>query len=239
MRAAAVEGGAVLAVGHDFRFFPVAQAAHRLLAQRALGRILRVDARQSAGTRWPCLSPASLTTESGGGVLMSFGVHTLDLLLWWLGELNAVRYRDDAEGGVESECECELLHPAEDTPVHVEISRRRTLRDSTVIACSGGTMEISLFEPTRLRITHSGDAPTIDAQVVDPEFDGAPLKTVFKRQLADFVAAIDTGRAPLVGGEAGSRAVTLIEACYSLRQPLRRSWDFPEAYRSTDAGTAS
>jgi len=238
MRAAALEGEAILAVGHDFRFFPIAQTVHRLLAQRALGRILRVDARQSAGTRWPCLSPASLTTESGGGVLMSFGVHTLDLLLWWLGDLSPVQYADDAVGGVEAECECDLTHLDENIPVHVEVSRRRSLRDTTVITCSGGTMEIGLFEPARLRIIPGADAPALDAQVIDPEFDQAPLKTVFRRQLTDLVAAIDTGRAPLVGGDAGSRAVRLVEACYSMRRPLRRSWDFAEAHSAEDSRTA-
>ena len=235
VRNAAVHGDAILAVGHDFRFFPVAQAAHRLLAQQVLGPIRSVDVRQSAGVRWPCLSPASLTRESGGGVLLSFGVHTLDLLLWWLGELEARQYADDAAGGVESECECDFIRPRDGVPVHVEISRRRALRDTTVVTCAGGTLEIGLFEPEILRLTLNG-APPLDAHVVDPEFERAPLKHVFLRQLTDLVSAIHHHRDPLVGGDAGTRVLALVEACYAARRPLRRAWDFPEAYRAISVG---
>ena len=235
IRKAAADGNAVLAIGHDFRFFPVADAAHRLLTQQILGPIRSVDVRQSAGTRWPCLTPASLTRESGGGVLLSFGVHTLDLLLWWLGDLVPLHYADDSVGGVEAECECDLVRVADGVPVHVEVSRRRASRDTTIVTCDGGTLEIGLFEPAILRLTMAGARP-LDAHVIDPEFERAPLKHVFLRQLNDLVSAVEERREPLVGGEAGARVLALVEGCYALRQPLRRPWDFPEAYRAVSVG---
>ncbi len=230
MCAAADRGRAVLAVGHDFRYFPVARAARDLLASGILGGILRVDVRQSAGVRWPCFSESALTAESGGGVLLSFGVHTVDLLRWWLGEMTPTAFRDDSAGGVEAECECHLVL-GNGAPVYLEVSRRRSLRDTTLVECERGVLEIGIFEPAVMRLTLTG-ASTLDASIADAEFERAPLQTVFSRQLADFVTAIRTQREPLVSGDAGRRAVAVVEQCYRIREPLRRPWDYPEAYAS-------
>lgn len=227
MLAAAARGGAVLAVGHDFRHFPVARYARDFFAAGLLGPILRVDLRQSAGGRWPYASTAVLSPAAGGGVLLDFGVHLLDLLLWWLGPIEPVHYRDDAEGGVESECEGELLVQGR-APLHLTLSRSRTLRDTVIVEGERGTVEIGVFEPAVVRLTPRGGV-TLAGTAPDPRFERAPLRTVFDRQLADFVAAVRGGTAPLVGGIDARQAVALVEGCYARREPLRWPWSWPEA----------
>jgi len=231
MLASAAATGAVLAVGHDFRQYPVAGFARALFSARLMGAVRRVDVQQSAGGRWPCVSAAVLSPDAGGGVLMDFGVHILDLLLWWLGELQVRAYRDDAAGGVESECECQLALE-NGAPVHLELSRTRALRDTAVIECEHGSVELGVFEPAVVRLRLPGARSSLDARVPDPEFERAPLHVVFARQLADVVEAIRTGRPPLVSGVEGRRVVALVEACYARRRPLRRTWDYPEVYAS-------
>lgn len=229
MRGAAAAGQAVLAVGHDFRHFPVARFAKELFASGILGPVRYVELRQSAGGRWPYASTAVLSPEAGGGVLLDFGVHLLDLLLWWLGDMRALACRDDALGGIETECELELELTA-GAPVEVTLSRGRALADTVIVACDGGTVEIGVFEPTRVRVTPAGGSLPLVGAVPDAEFERAPLATVFRRQLEDFVGAIRNARPPAVTGEDGRRVVALAESCYALRQPLRLPWDYPEAY---------
>ena len=229
MLEAAAAGGAVLAVGHDFRHFPVARYARDLFASSMLGDIRRVDVRQSAGGRWPYASPAALSRESGGGVLLDFGVHLLDLLLWWLGDMDAVAYRDDAAGGIETECEVDL-RLAGGAPVRFELSRTRALRDTVVVECAHGTLELGVFEPVLVRLTPAGGAAAMAGGVPDPAFDAAPIATVFGRQLGEFVRATRRESNASVTGQEGRRVVALAEACYAMRQPLRQPWDFPEAY---------
>ena len=163
-----------------------------------LGPIQRVDLRQSAGGRWPYASTAVLSPTAGGGVLLDFGVHLFDLLLWWLGPIEPVRYRDDAEGGVESECEGELLVQGR-APLHLELSRSRALRDTIVIEGERGSVEIGVFEPAVVRLV-----PTAVRHWRAPHriagFERAPLRTVFDRQLADFVGAARGEGPPLVRG---------------------------------------
>jgi predicted dehydrogenase len=228
---AAASSGAVIAVGHDFRHFPVAQFARQLFAARTLGEVRRVDVRQSAGGRWPHASPSALSPEAGGGVLLDFGVHLLDLLLWWLGDLRAVTARDDARGGIETECELEL-ELADGVPVLVELSRTRDLRDTVVVECERGTVEIGVFEPAVVRLTPRGGDLAAAGAVADDAFTRAPMPTVFSRQLAEFVRAVRSEPSAIVTGAEGRRVVALAEACYAVRRPWRMPWDYPEAYAS-------
>ncbi|MDQ2673523.1 MAG: Gfo/Idh/MocA family oxidoreductase [Chloroflexota bacterium] len=229
MLGAAEQGGAVLAVGHDFRHFPVARFARDLFAADVPGAVRRVDVRQSAGGRWPYASPAALSREAGGGVLLDFGVHLLDLLLWWFGDMGAIAYRDDAAGGIETECDAEL-ELANGAPVRLELSRTRALRDTVVVECERVTVELGVFEPVLVRFTPRGSAVAMTGGVPDAAFDRAPLAAVFGRQLADFVAAVRGDGPPAVDGRDGRRVVALAEACYAARHPLRQPWDYPEAY---------
>jgi predicted dehydrogenase len=231
MLAAASASGAVLAVGHDFRHYPVARFARDLFDAGLLGTVRRVDVWQSAGGRWPAVSTAALSPEAGGGVLIDFGIHLLDLLRWWLGDMRVLAYRDDAAGGVEAECACELELET-GAPVRLELSRTRTLRDTAIVTCERGTIELGVFEPAVVRLSLAGDRPALTGFVPDQEFERAPLRTVFARQLADVIAAVREGRHPLVDGLEGRRAVQLVQACYTLRQPLRLPWGYPEAYAS-------
>lgn len=231
MLAAASGAGVVLAVGHDFRQYPVARYARELFASGLLGAVRRVDVRQSSGAGWPAVSTAVLSPEAGGGVLIDFGVHLLDLLLWWLGDLRVTAYRDDAAGGVESECECEMELGTGAT-VRMELSRTRSMRDTAIVECERGTIELGVFDPAVIRLTVAGASAALAGAVPDQEFERAPLRTVFARQLADFVDAVRAQREPLVPGWQGRRAVALVESCYGLKQPLRRPWDFPAVYAS-------
>jgi hypothetical protein len=82
------------------------------------------------------------------------------------------------------------------------------------------------------RLTPSGKAATLVGGVPDSEFERAPLRTVFARQLANVVSAIRGGHPPLVGGAQGRHAVGVVEACYARRVPLRHPWNYPESYAS-------
>ena len=225
--AAAAQAGVVVAVGHDFRHFPVARLAHTLLTEGLLGDVLEVDLRQSTGGNWPYASAYVFSREeSGGGVLIDFGVHLLDLLGWWLGPLTVRGYRDDAAGGVETECEL-MLETGGGAPVSFQLTRLRPMRDTVVVRCARGSLEIGIFEPEVLRLTLP-DGAIMAGGAEDREFSAAPMRTVFQRQLRDFAAAVRQGTSPLVPLEEGRRAVELVERAYAVREPLRRPWDWPE-----------
>jgi predicted dehydrogenase len=229
MIAAATAAQVVLAVGHDFRFFPIARFAHDWFAAEPLGPVRRINVRQSAGSRWPSVVPDVLSRNAGGGALITFGVHIVDLLCWWFGELNVAAYRDDAMGGVEAEAECEFTL-ADGAPVLLELSWLRNMRDTFIVECARGTVEIGIHEPAIVRVSIGDGGSELIGEIPDQAFERAPLRTVFGRQLDDVVAAVRGTRPPLVGGVDGRRAVAAVEACYAMKRPLSRPWDYPQAY---------
>jgi predicted dehydrogenase len=229
---AARAGRAVLAVGLDFRFFDASLFVRNLLRDGLLGEIRRFDLRQGVVPRWPFATDFLLKKEmAGGGVLADFGVHVLDLLLWWLGDLSVVEYRDDALGGVESDCEM-VLAKAEATGVTgtVEISRTRNLRNTCIFEGERATLEAGIWDsdPT-IRLSIAGSEVALSGQARRDAGAGLNFADVFVRQIDDFARAIRLHREPLVSGAEGRRSQALIEACYERRQPLVHPWSIVPA----------
>ncbi|HEX3556956.1 MAG TPA: Gfo/Idh/MocA family oxidoreductase [Thermoanaerobaculia bacterium] len=134
MIAAAEAARAVLAVGLEFRFFDFSLLVRNLLRDGLLGKIRRFEMHLGVIPRWPFATDFLLRKETaGGGVLADLGVHVLDLLLWWLGDWADVEYRDDAQGGLESDCELLLACRSGETGAvrgTVEISRTHSLSNT-------------------------------------------------------------------------------------------------------------
>lgn len=87
--------GVLLAVGMNLRHHPAVLALRGLLAEGALGRVLRAAA--WCGSWLPGWRPGtdyrtaySASRELGGGVLLDVAVHELDYLLWLLGPATEV-----------------------------------------------------------------------------------------------------------------------------------------------------
>jgi len=225
MIAAAAEGKAVLAVGLDFRFFDSSLFVRNLLRDGLLGEIRGFDLRQGVIPRWPFATDFLLKKETaGGGVLADFGVHVLDLLLWWMGEWTEVDYRDDAQGGLESDCEMTLGFRS-GASGKVEISRTRNLRNTCVFEGERATLEVGVWDPDpeiTLRIADREVA--LAGRARRPGGEGLDFTDVFVRQIDDFAAAIREGREPFVPGSEGRRSLDLIDACYAGRRPLELPW---------------
>ena len=227
MTAAAGEHGVVLAVGMVRRFVASSRLVKALLESNALGEIRSVDFREGVGESRP-VTPAWRFDRkvAGGGVLMNIGSHVLDLLLWWLGDWTSLRYRDDAEGGVEAECEVELAFESGAHAV-VELSHTRVLRNSCVVSGTRGVLEVGAWgRRAEVRLALS-DGALLQGTASHPSSSDEGVPAVFARQLDDFVEAIQGGRPPLVTGAEGERSVSLIEGCYAAREPLQYPWEVP------------
>ena len=225
MISAAQENGAVLAVGMEMRFFHPCRFVRQALSKNLLGRIDSFDLRVGVVSNWPSTTDYFLhKKQSGGGVLIHYGVHVLDLLLWWLGDYAEVSYRDDALGGVEANCEMKLRLRAGARGT-AEISRMRKLRNTCLIEGERGSLEIELWDPDGHVYLKHGDDLVLNGCVgagADAARESAP--DVFLRQLVDFVEAIRQRRAPFIPGLEVLPAVRLIETCYASKQALELPW---------------
>lgn len=219
----------VLAVGLEFRFFYSSQFVKQIIKNGLLGDILSFDIRQGVILNWAMASDYLLRKEAaGGGVLVDFGSHVLDLLLWWLGDYQRIEYYDDAMGGVEANCELHMQMKC-GACGNVELSRIRKLSNQCIIQGERGVLEVGIwnFNPlVNLKIKNQNVVLT--GQVMHGKTTDKSFREVFCRQLNDFADSITSQREPFIPGSEGRRVVKLIEECYTTRQPLKHPWSCHE-----------
>ena len=133
----------VLTVGLMRRYFRAHQIAKKLIEANTLGKIKSFDIREGNIYNWPVASDFMFSAEAGGGILADTGAHTLDFVLWCLGDVKSVEYYDDNLGGVEAECILHLQMKSGAKGV-VELSRLRNLRNTAIISGEKGEIELHL-----------------------------------------------------------------------------------------------
>ncbi len=226
MLRAAESGGAVLSVGLVRRYAQAGWFAKSLIDGGFLGRIDSFDVQDGFVYRWPVASDAFLRKEvTGGGVLMDLGVHTLDQVLWWLGDVKSFVYYDDNYGGVEADCKLDLIMESGAKGI-VECSRTRNLRQTALIRGELAELEVSLVGSTvTLRVADDGMSLTGHAASPgEPALPRQRESDLIAAEHSDFLAAIREGRPPSVTGADGRRSIALIQACYAERRPLNLPW---------------
>ncbi len=212
----------VLAVGLMRRYLHVAQWIKALIASGRLGEIRTFSVREGSIFKWGTSDSFLRPEAAGGGVLMDTGAHTIDLMLWWLGSVSSLRYRDDSYGGVEGECliSCELESGAVGT---VELSRSRRLRNSAYIEGAQGYVEVALHENKIL----SASPHVLEFEHESVVGTGLPEQRsteLFDAELTDFRSSVVEGVQLGVPGRQGVRSVELIQRCYAAREALTAPW---------------
>jgi UDP-N-acetyl-2-amino-2-deoxyglucuronate dehydrogenase len=226
--AAAKESNVHLGVIFQDRTKPHILQLKSWLDQGLLGKVLFVDARVKwyrppeyyAKSRW-----RGTFALDGGGALINQGVHTIDLLLWLLGDVVRVQARTAT-----------LLHKieAEDTAVATLqfASGALGVFHATTAAYPGyprrveisGTEGTVILEHDRIIAVNLRNAlPAAEPAGLDDsatdENQSASSATVndfrgHQAVLEDFLAAIQQNRAPACNGAEGRRSVALIESIY-------------------------
>jgi UDP-N-acetyl-2-amino-2-deoxyglucuronate dehydrogenase len=221
---AAEQSSVRLGVIFQDRMKPHIQQLKTWVEQGRLGKLLFVDARVKwyrppeyyASSRW-----RGTLGLDGGGALINQGVHTVDLLLWLLGDVVHVQARTAT-----------LLHKieAEDTAVATLefASGALGIFHATTAAYPGyprrveltGTEGTVILEHDRIIAANlrNSAAAVIESEPLD-ENKSASTATVsdfrgHQAVLEDFLQAIKQNRVPACDGIEGRRSLALIEAIY-------------------------
>lgn len=235
MTAAAGRAGRLLAVGHFRRFFPSCIAIKEILDSHLLGPVQSFRFLEGEAYSWPAQSASFFNRkEAGGGVLIDAGAHTLDLLLWWLGDVLDVIYEDDAMGGVEANCRLHL-RMANGAEGVIQLSRDWPLPNRYIINCEKGWVSYTCDVVDRIEWGLHGSEHGLRAQI-HPLANGdkarmhelsehqVGLQDCFTAQLRNVVAAIQGQEALRVSGQEARKSVALIERCYAGRSLLPMPW---------------
>jgi predicted dehydrogenase len=215
------------------RFKPAIRRLKHLINDGALGKVLLADARVKwyrppeyyGASRW-----RGTWALDGGGALMNQGVHTVDLLLWLLGDVVSVRARTAT-----------LLHAIETEDTALALLKFSNgamgVLEATTAAYPGYPRRVELtgaegtivLENDQILLAHlkrkfedivSHDRGNDNLSACSPvvvDFRG------HQSAIEDFIQAIQHDHAPACDGREGRRSVALIEAIYdAARAPKLR-----------------
>jgi predicted dehydrogenase len=252
MLAAARDGKTMIGTICQRRFYPPCQRIHQAIRAGRLGKPILGTAtifgwRDEAYYRsdpWR----GSWKLE-GGGVLVNQSPHQLDLLIWYLGEIEevfgywgnqnhpyievddtavaVVRFKNGALGSI-------VVSNSQNPAINARVSVHGANGASVGVQTDGGAM----FVPGLVNIT---EAPFNDLWTIRGEeqllpqwkdedaqlFKSVnPMEHFHRLQIQDFLRAIIEGRPPAVSGEEGRRTVELFTAIYRATRD-RKAIRFP------------
>ena len=221
---AARASGVKLGVFFQDRLKPDILRAKDWISSGKLGRPILVEAAVKwyrppeyySGSKW-----RGTLALDGGGALMNQGIHTVDLLIYLLGDITRVQsVTKTALHRIESEDTCVatlefasgaigVLHAM--TAAYPGYPRRLEITGAE------GTVRIEQDRITRLDLRN----PSALADQIEPADQNASATSPVvsdirghQRVIEDFVQAIETGRDPVCDGEEGRRSVSVVEAIY-------------------------
>ena len=222
---ACASANVVLMVGHHHRFRRNPIATRLLLDRGTIGQVDMVAMSQTEPdvTTW-------LNRPENGGYLLGAGVHGLDLLQWWLGDITSVvamtgQYRGEhVENG-------SLLLLEFASGVHG--SFRDTVIPGSVPPPGSGVVEFQATVTGATGVLHAdmyGEVRTSTASGWDvhtslPVWQGhyAFLRMeAYAAQTREFIAAITARRQPVYPAAAGLRAVAVVQAAH--QSAAERRW---------------
>jgi predicted dehydrogenase len=232
MLQASRDSGALLAIGFSRRFFPAAEAIKSILEKKPLGRLRSFTVQEGRKFEWAAASDSYFKRHlTPGGALYDTGVHLIDLLLWWLGEPTAISYQDDAMGGIEVNCQIEVVYPGGERG-SVRLSRDWETQNRYIFYFERGTVTHQVGEANHLSVSVdgplvlSGELKMIAAQSHGRFGEHATRTTqqCFIEQLRNVIAAMENHQPLRVPGQEGIRSLRFIEHCYANRMLMDMPW---------------
>lgn len=209
---AAKSNGVRLGVAYYRHLYPVVRRLRELLASGELGRPVFTQVQAFEYFDPPPGHPRAWLlrrSESGGGPMMDFGCHRIEILLDLFGPVEQVhgfpanvRFR---ERGVEDTCVAHIRFESGAAAVLSVSHATRESRDTLELFGNEGSAHVAVLNQGRIRIV----APAGAREEHHP-----PHANLHQPLVEDFVAAVRQDRAPAVTGETGLEVNRILQAIY-------------------------
>jgi predicted dehydrogenase len=214
---ACARAGVVLMVGHHHRFRRNPTATRLLLDRGTIGRVDMAAMVQTEPdqTTW-------LTKPENGGYLLGGGVHGLDLLRWWLGDVRRVAALTGQYRGERVENGSFLLLDFADgahasfqesvIPGSVPPPGSGVVRFDVVLTGERGVLQVDMYGAVRSS-TRDGWQVHTSLPVWDGHYAFLRMEA-YASQVREFIAAIREARPPRVPATDGLAAVAIVDAAH-------------------------
>ncbi|MFB6217676.1 MAG: Gfo/Idh/MocA family protein [Halobacteriaceae archaeon] len=201
---AAEEHRVPLACAFQKRLTPERWTAKRWVEEGRFGDLVLADATVKWHRTQEYYRGWSGTRDLDGGCLMNQAIHSVDLLQWLGGGVEAVHARTDT---VAHEMECEDVAVVS---LAYESGAYGTIEATTAVRGGEDRLELNGTEGSY----NSGTFVRGD-EAVEPDLVEPPTGTWTEGLFRDFVAAVREGRDPHVDGEEALRALEVVLAAYA------------------------
>lgn len=224
--------GVKLGVIYQDRFKPGILLLKDLFSSGRLGTPILADARVKwyrppeyySQSRW-----RGVTSVDGGGALMNQGIHTIDLLLWLLGDVTAVQAQmKTALHAIESEDTLTALLEFANGTLGTFIATTSTYPGyprRVEISGSEGTVVLENDRVIRADLKNPLSQPFTSEEADKSPSASSPLISDVrghKAVIEDFIRAIETDSQPACDGREGRRSVAVVEAIYKAARSGKR-----------------
>jgi predicted dehydrogenase len=212
--------GVTVAIGFHTRHSGACRAMKQAIDAEHFGRAIRFAHQDGSRGGWSPLSGYNLDGRAGGGVLVTTGTHFLDRLIWLWGSPTTVSFRDNSLGGPESHCIARFGFQRDGTVVSgsAVFSKVVSLAESTVVQTTEGLLIMHSDAAERIIFRPGRDAGL--EYEVGLRSRGQDSRSLYQRELEDFVAACQAGTRPCVDAAVGAQSVELVTRLYAAREPL-------------------
>jgi len=229
-----------LAIGYFRRFYPSIRLLKGMIDAQQWGRTLSFAAEGGGTYSWAAATLGNMRRDlAGGGVLIDYGSHMLDLLFYLFdAPAEVLDYCDNSLGGIEADCSLKLRLAHGGRPIEgsVDLARTRELGNLIRVECERATLEFQFNERFRVRVlpkdarvadsaSARGRACQLEAFWAGDDEEVSWFDT-FRLQIDDWLDAIRTGREPVLSGRSALAAVRVIDACYRRPRPMNEPWVF-------------
>ena len=221
-------GVATAAVVSQHRFDSGSQELRRAIIEGRLGRVTSAAALVPWWRSQDYYDSAAwrgTTALDGGGALMNQGIHTLDLLVWLLGDPVAVYARSArlAHGGIDVEdtivgtitfASGALATVLATTAAYPGLPTRLQVHGASGSAVIDNDQLVYLVTDDETRPLHSVSPTLTESIPRATESSADPLADALDRQYDDFLASARTGVSPLVTVVDAARTLAVADGLY-------------------------
>lgn len=218
--------GIPLAANHTRRLFPANIQLKEILDRKVLGKLKSIRYVDGNPFTWPSASGFYFKKASPTGVLLDRGVHSIDLICWWLNaKPTLISSENDSFGGFEGASLVKMRHDTCD--IEVKLSWLTRLRNAYTIVGELGKIEGGIEEWDAVTIQYN-NGKSSKMNFHTPERD---YKDFGVRMIANFIDVIQKGARPLVPAEEVLPSIELIDECYKTVKRFDMPWLTPSEFQ--------
>lgn len=206
MITAARKAGVKLMVAHNQRYHALHVRVRELLDEGAIGRVYCARADNNMDFKPPAGHFIYSREAAGGGALIGYGVHRIDLLRWYLGEVREVAHFQTREGArFEGEASALTILKFADRAIgEVAVNwmvRNPPWMDMLWLYGDNGSI-------------HNIGGLHVDSERGGPRVEEVPATDPFAEQIRHFARCVLEDREPLTSGPEARRTLEVVVAAY-------------------------